>query len=53
MAERNMLFTWDRKSFDEIQNQSNDLMTLRNEFGMRNFSTSAACSYGKKTGIGG
>lgn len=35
MAERNMLFTWQRELFDEIQNQSDDLLTLRSEFEMR------------------
>ena len=35
MAERNMLFTWQRELFNEIQNQSDDLLTLRNEFEMR------------------
>ena len=35
MAERNMLFTWDLQSFNEIQNESDNLLTLRNEFEMR------------------
>ena len=50
MAERNMLFTWDRESFDEIRNESNDLMTLRNEFEMRNFSLSRSLLTWEKEG---
>ena len=50
MAERNMLFTWDLESFDEIRNESNDLMTLRNEFEMRNFSLSRSLLIWEKDG---
>ena len=40
MAERNMLFTWDLQSFNENLDQSNDLLPLRIEFQMKNFSLS-------------
>ena len=37
MAERNMLFTWQPESFNEVQHQSDDLLGLRIEFTMRGF----------------
>ena len=40
MAERDMLFTWDLQSFNENLDQSNDLLPLRIEFQMKNFSLS-------------
>ena len=40
MAERNMLFTWDLQLFNENQNESYNLLTLRNEFAMRGFALS-------------
>ena len=40
MAERNMLFTSDLQSFNENLDQSNDLLPLRIEFQMKNFSLS-------------
>ena len=37
MAESNMLFTWQRESFNEVRHHSDDLMGLRIEFEMRGF----------------
>ena len=50
MAERNMLFTWDLQSFRETQNQSDDLLSLRNEFAMRNFPLSRSLLIWEKDG---
>ena len=50
MAERNMLFTWDLQLFNEIRDESNDLLTLRNEFAMRGFSLSRSLLIWQKDG---
>lgn len=50
MTERNMLFTWDLQSFNEIQNESDNLLTLCNEFVMRGFPLSRSLLIWQKNG---